>query len=130
MERMRQIKRSILISAVVTLSFIGNANADTWTTLDYPGATGGTFPYGVCVNNVIGTYYVSGSDKSHGFLYDGTSWTTLDYPGANGTWAYGISGNSIVGFYTEGSYHQHGFLYDGTSWVTIDYPGATYTAVH
>ena len=53
------------------------------------------------------------------------TWTTLDYPGAGVTYAYGISGNDIVGTYLDAYLSSHGFLYNMTtqSWTTLDYPG-------
>ena len=43
----------------------------------------------------------------------------------NGTYAYGISGSSIVGFYYDMDYGQHAFLYDGTSYTTLTPPGSS-----
>ncbi len=51
------------------------------------------------------------------------TYTTLDDPlGVNGTWAYGISGNNIVGSYTDGSGNNYGFLYNGSTYTTLDDP--------
>jgi hypothetical protein len=51
------------------------------------------------------------------------TYTTLSVPGAVSTYAYGISGNNIVGWYRVGSTHN-GFLYDGRSYNTFAVPGA------
>ena len=68
---------------------------------------------------------------NHGFLYNGTTYTRLDAPLAAtnipvaGTFAYGISGNTVVGQYDDASRVSHGFLYNADSgkWTTIDPPG-------
>jgi hypothetical protein len=58
------------------------------------------------------------------------SYTTISVPGASSTWAYGISGNSIVGvdFVTVSStsnsvtgYYQS-FLFDGSTYTTLNVP--------
>lgn len=122
--------RSIL--AVALLFFLlstGSTQASgTWTTLDYPGASG-TSVFGIDGSSIVGFYYYSPADK-HAFLYDGTSWTALDYPGAYLTQANGISGGSIVGYYDQGPAitEQHGFVYDGT-WTSLSYPGAPTTGM-
>lgn len=50
-------------------------------------------------------------------------YTTVNVPGATSTYAYGISGNDIVGEYWGGN-SWHGFLYDGSTYTTLDVPGA------
>lgn len=54
------------------------------------------------------------------------SFSTIDIPGAYETYAFGISGDNIVGYYSDAS-GTHGFLYDGTRHVNIDVPGALRT---
>ena len=79
-----------------------------YTTLDVPGATGGTRAYGIDDGNIVGSYY-DGSGN-HGFSYDGSTYTTLDVPGANSyAEAFGIDAGNIVGWYNDGS-GAHGFL--------------------
>jgi hypothetical protein len=87
--------KSILVSAVLCLAFcVGNAGADgTWTTLNYPGASG-TAIFGISGGSMVG--YYDDSSGRHGFLYNGTSWTPLNYPGAYLTQANGISVNTVV----------------------------------
>ena len=58
---------------------------------------------------IVGAYTEDDpSNRTHGFLYDGTTYTTFDVPGATYTYAYGIDGGNIVGYYDVGS--EHGFL--------------------
>ncbi|MGD1042611.1 MAG: PEP-CTERM sorting domain-containing protein [Sedimentisphaerales bacterium] len=109
--------KSIIFCASAVLFYSSYAKSETWTTVDYPGATK-TIPYGINGNNIVGCYS-DGSSNNHGFLYDGTNWTTLDYPGATSTSPYGISGNNIIGSYSSSDGYGHGFIYDGTNWTTI-----------
>ncbi len=51
------------------------------------------------------------------------TWTRLDFPGATNTYAYGISGDTIVGTYVTPD-AMHGFIYDGSTWVTVTHPQA------
>src|SRR5208283_3838917 len=69
------------------------------------------------------------------------SYTTINVPGADygtvsygaltlsvGTYAFGISGNNIVGGYTDSSgSSNHGFIYNGTTYTTLNVPSATST---
>lgn len=57
------------------------------------------------------------------------NFTTLDDPlGTNGTYAYGISGNDVVGFYQPSGGPLSGFLYDGSTYTTLSDPLGTTTA--
>ena len=59
---------------------------------------------------IVGAYTEDDpSNRTHGFLYDGTTYTTFDVPGATSTSIFGIDGSNIVGIYYSGSSH-HGFL--------------------
>ena len=115
------MKKVITTCLVVVLFGVGYVKADTWTTIDYPGATS-TVTYGIDGRNIVGSY-----NNGNGFLYNGTTWTTLAYPGATGTSPYGISGNNIVGECSLNN-DERSFLYNGTNWTTLfDYPGASWT---
>jgi len=56
---------------------------------------------------------------------DTGDWTTLHYPGASNTWAYGISGNNVVGIYGYAGPPYHSFLYNvsAQTWTALDFPG-------
>lgn len=43
------------------------------------------------------------------------------------TYAYGVSGNEVVGSYADSMGGMHGYLYDGNAYTTIDVAGATKT---
>ena len=114
-------------------------NGTTYTTLDDPkadlanGYWGGTHPQAISGSNIVG-YYTDSNGNVHGFLYNGSTYTTLDdsnavflangglYFGYFGTFAKGISGNTIVGYYTDDGGNQHGFLYTNGNYATLDYP--------
>jgi len=96
---------------------IYNLDSQTWTTLDYPGASS-TYIYDIDGDNLIGGYYASGA--YHNFLYDGTIWMTLDLPGG----ITGISGSNIA--------TQRGGIYNliTQSWTApLAFPGANITDV-
>ena len=117
------MKRSCFIVLAVAFSIgllASPAIAQTFITLDVPGATGGTFAEGISGGNIVG--YYNDSTGSHGFLYDGSTYTTEQYPSYRNGDAFGISGNNIVGDYEDQSYKAHGFLCNGSTWATIDDP--------
>jgi hypothetical protein len=87
-------------------------NNGTYTTLDDPLATNGTFPAGI--NNtgrIVGTYVDASGE--HLFLYNAGTFYTLDNPlGVSGTITFtGINDwGQIVGNYQDSSGNSHGFL--------------------
>ena len=120
-KRITLVLASLLYGAAASPSL-----AITYTTLDFPGATGpapyfGTYALGISGNNIVGDYVIGSVDR--GFLYNGTTYTTLDFPGSILTEAFGISGGNIVGIYeavNHGGDYYHGFLYNGTTYTTLD----------
>ena len=112
-----------------------NSTTGVWSPLRDPlegmpsqSVSGGTTPFGISGNNVVGTFD-DASNNQHGFLYNGSTWTLLDDPSSNnpsgGTIATGISGNLISGdYYTNGA-DAHGFLYNTVSktWQTLNAAG-------
>ena len=113
------MRNTLVIGIIgVLLSCGGLAQANAWTTLDYPGAS---------VTNLTG---ISGSKivgyaNRHGIIYDTTaqSWATLDAPGALSTEIDDIDGSIYAGKYYDASGTEHGFLYNGTNWITFNVPG-------
>src|SRR5436190_4126075 len=91
---------------------------NTYTTLDDPLATNGTFAWGINASGQIVGSYGDASIFYHGFLYSGGSYTTLDGPLSSGAVAYGINDIGQV----VGAYDRHGFLYSGASYTTPDDP--------
>ena len=91
--------------------FLYNITAQTWTTLDMPGAPEVTmWPRGISGSSIVGSYRVNSNER--GFLYDITAqtWTTLDMPGARETIPTGIDGDYIVGWYS-GANGYSSFIY-------------------
>ena len=87
----------------------------TWTTLDHPSATQGTYLNGIDGANMVG-FYTDGSGNNHGILWDGSTWATLNHPSAtNGTYLFGIDGANMVGYYQDSSGTSHGFMVTATS---------------
>ncbi|HKW30982.1 MAG TPA: PEP-CTERM sorting domain-containing protein [Verrucomicrobiae bacterium] len=127
-------------AAILLLSAALNTQAQyTYTTINVPGAAD-TWVYGVSGNYIVGSDFVIVSSSgnsitgySQSFLYDGSTYTTLSDPGAitYSTYAYGVSGNDIVGYYhsASGSTDQ-GFLYDGSTYTTLSVPGAVNTEAY
>ncbi len=108
-------------------------NGSTFTQIVDPLGKGGTFPYAISGEIVVGSYELTVSTSSvfvHGFVYNGSTYTTIDDPlmgkggFLGGTNLFGISGNRIVGDFTDSIGETHGFLHDGSTFTTIDEPNA------
>ena len=106
--------------------------AGTYTTLNDPNASQGTFANGINnLGQIVGNY-LDASGASHGFLYSGGVYTTIDdplasggSPGAEGTYAQGINNaGQIVGYYWVGS-AEYGFLYSNGTFTTLNDLSAT-----
>jgi uncharacterized membrane protein len=86
-----------------------------FTTIDFPGATTGTFAGGGNLeNDIVGIYNFVNctTDCNHGFLRHNGVFTSFDFPGgaiftdATGINALGV----IVGVFTDSSGNSHGFI--------------------
>lgn len=97
----------------------------TYTSIDYPGATGtgaaGTNKKG----DIVGFYFpVSSPEYAQAYLLSGGVFTNITFPGALATFAWGINNaGQIVGWYIDASNDSHGFLLNSGTFTTIDYPG-------
>jgi hypothetical protein len=118
---------AILAIAGTLMNVTPNALAgpDTFTTIDFPGASttrvSGINPQG----DIVGQYNSAG--VTHGFLLSGDTFTTIDFPGASLTTARDINPQGdIVGEYISAGV-THGFLLSGNTFTTIDFPGASLT---
>ena len=109
----------------------------TYTTLNDPSGTNGTFPFDINdVGQIVGVFQDS-SSVQHGFLYSNGTYTTLNDPSAgtpNGVGGLGTYANSIndsgqiVGLYADGTGVVHGFIYSGGTngtYTTLDDPSAS-----
>jgi hypothetical protein len=89
-----------------------------YTTIDFPGALGGTFPSGGNLeNHIVGIYYETSSscsaDCEHAFLLHHSVFASFDYPevGVQDTFANGINAlGVIVGGFVDSSQNVHGFI--------------------
>jgi len=100
---------AMFATAPLAASSPANALAFSFTQLDVPGATGGTFAQGINdAGQIVGSF--GNSTGGHGFLDTGGSFTQLDVPGGGFTQAFGINGAAqIVGAFNN-STGTHGFL--------------------
>src|SRR5215472_6172005 len=129
-----KIRRPSLYLFALSLTFGATsvALADTFTAIDFPGATA-TFAIGINPRgDIVGNYTVAG--HTHGFVLSGDSFTTIDFPGAAFTQATGIDPRGdIVGYYRLAHTTDcvatgpdcHAYLLSGGEFTTIDFPGAT-----
>ena len=99
----------------------------TFTTLNDPLGTDGTFPQGINNDEQIVGYYIDNLGVSHGYLYDGSSFKTIDAPSSaafGGTNLNGINQqDQIAGWYSDGT-SFHSFVYDHGTFTAIDDPSA------
>ncbi len=113
----------------VALATFSTAWAQTFTTIDYPGAVattlnGGPDPQGTAV----GSWTDSGG-VTHGFTLSKKGvFTSFDPPGSTLTTPNFISPQKvIVGGYNDSGSVAHGFILDGGQYTTLDFPGAAGT---
>ena len=89
-----------------------------YTTIDFPGAAGGTSPSGRNVeNDVVGTIQRNFSCSTcaagceHSFVLHNGVFKSFDYPSASFTEATGINAlGVIVGVFVDSSGNAHGFI--------------------
>jgi len=85
-----------------------------YTTLDFPGATTGTFAGGGNLSNeVVGIYnYLNcTTDCNHAFWWQNGVFKSFDYPGAVLTEGTGINSLGVIGgLFTDSSGNTHGFI--------------------
>lgn len=102
-----------------------------YTSINFPGNSGGTLAEGINNAGVIsGEYLTNNATATHGFTLANGVFTSYDYPGKDGlTNGMGINNNGdLTGFYNFGP--NHGFLDINGSFSSYDYPGATDTFPH
>ncbi len=118
-----------MIGTAVAASSI--AWAQTYTTVDYPGAVlteliGGPNPQGTSV----GGYALTAGGALHGFTVRRGVFTPFDPPGSTFTTANFINPQGdIVGSYVDAGGVSHGFVLSGGSYTTLNYPGAAGTTL-
>jgi uncharacterized membrane protein len=115
--------RFIILGALLCLT--RTAPADTFTPLDFPGASA-TEPSGITATGLIVGAYTDGTGVMHGFKLDDDGYATIDYPGALRTAA--VAGNAsgdIAGFFLDSSSQWHGFVLSNGAYAIQDHPAAT-----
>ena len=128
---MNKVFRFLAICTIgAALATSSVAWAQSYTTVDFPGATattlnGGPNPQGTAV----GSYTASG--VTHGFtLTSHGVFTSFDPPGSTLTIPNFISPQgTIVGLYLDAGSVSHGFILSGGNYTTVDFPGAAGTAL-
>lgn len=101
-------------------------NGSTFTTVTGPSNAPAT-PHGTSGSTVVGIYQ-NRSGATEGFSYNGSGYTVVTDPLApnvsfQGTYALGVSGNTVVGYY--GGTVDHGFTFNGLTYMTLDDPLGT-----
>jgi hypothetical protein len=116
-----------VISFALAMSLI--AAAQTYKTIDVPGAVattinGGPDPQGTSVGT-----YTDSSNVTHGFTLTKTDqFTPFDPPGSTSTTPNFITPEGIiVGGYLDAAGTSHGFILQNGAYTTLDFPGATGT---
>jgi len=121
---------SAMCTISVALATSSIASAQTYTTIDFPGATattlnGGPNPEGTDIGS-----YTDTSGITHGFQLKKGVFTSFDPPGSTATTPNWISPQgTIVGGYLDSSGASHGFVLSGGTYTTVNFPGAAGTVV-
>jgi hypothetical protein len=120
-----------LATCTISVAFASIASAQSYKTIDFPGAiattlNGGPNPQGTSVGS-----YTDTSGVIHGFtLTKGDVFTPFDPPGSRLTIPNFISPlGEIVGVYLDASGVSHGFILAGGKYTTIDFSGAAGTTL-
>jgi hypothetical protein len=120
-----------LVVCTISVAFASIASAQTYTTIDFPGAVattlnGGPNPPGTSVGS-----YTDTSGVTHGFtLTKQGVFTSFDPPGSALTIPNFIDPQGvIVGEYLDSTFVSHGFILDGGKYTFVNVPGAAGTAL-
>jgi hypothetical protein len=127
---MIKVSRFLTLCAI-SVAFASIASAQSYKTIDFPGAVattlnGGPNPQGTSVGG-----YTDTSGVTHGFsLTKGGVFTSFDPPGSTLTSPNFISPQGvIVGSYLDSSSVSHGFILEGGKYTTVNAPGAAGTSL-
>jgi hypothetical protein len=124
----------VLVICSIGVAFAGSpiAWAQTYTTVDYPGAVGTTLnggpnPQGTSVGSYTLDFFVT----QHGYTLTSKGvFTSFDPPGSTFTTPNSINPQGvIVGNYLDSGNVSHGFVLNGTKYTTVDAPGAVGTTL-
>src|ERR1700739_983411 len=116
------------IGALLTAASI--AWAQSYTTIDFPGAIATTLNGGPNPEDTNIGSYTDTSGFTHGFQLKKGGFTSFDPPGSTSTTPNWISPQGvIVGSYLDSSGRSHGFILIGGNYTTVDFPGAAGTVL-
>lgn len=126
---MIKLLRFLAISAFSVALASSTAWAQTYTSVNFPGATvttldGGPNPQGTSVGS-----YTDSAGVVHGFTFTAKGvYTSFDPPGSTSTTPNFINPEgTIVGSYVDSSGVVHGFILSKGTYTTVNYPGAAGT---
>ena len=120
-----KIRTIQVLASASLLSIASTVLADTYTTIDFPGATA-TDASGINASGEIVGTYTDSSGASHGFRLRDGLFTAINYPGATRTFALPVnSRGDVAGFFLDSTNQWHGFVLSDGSYFVQDYPGAT-----
>ena len=101
-----------------------------FTTINAPGAVGGTFAAGVNASGLVTGYYADAAGAYHGFVWQNGTLTPIDYTGVAGVAETFLfqdnSSGQVAGYYTGSDGNSHSLIYNTASgtWTTVpDAPG-------
>ncbi len=113
-----------LATWVCCIFLTGIACAQTFTTIDFPGAIN-TQPTGITSSGIIVGSYTSVDGNKHGFVLAAGKFVSIDVPNGSQTSVNSInSSGDMVGEYADVGGRTHGYLLSGGKFTTIDYPAA------
>lgn len=129
---MSRLYRGLVFGALSIVLAASVATAQTYTSIDYPGAVatefgGGPNPEGAAVGSWLDTASVW-----HGFVWKEGVFTAFDFPGTSTSFAalWITPQEAIVGSYYDQSGVAHGFTLNQGQYTTLDYPGAAGTLIN
>jgi hypothetical protein len=117
----------VAVAALLAVTQGGRVHGGTYTftTLNDPNATNGTFAAGINDAGVVVGHYVVGF-ANMGFMYQNGQYTTVQVNGGNATLTSINNAGTVAGFYSD-SAGIHGFtLTSGGTLTTIDDPNAVH----
>ncbi len=119
------LKTIQILALVGFISVASAAFADTYTTIDFPGAIA-TDASGINSSGEIVGTYADGTGARHGFRLNDGAYATIDVPGATRTEAISINSHGdVAGFFLDPNNQWHGFVLSNGGYYVQDYPGAT-----
>jgi probable HAF family extracellular repeat protein len=128
------MKPKLLGVAALLCIGVTNAQGYTFTPVDDPLGTNGTFPLDINNAGQIVGNYIDSNGNLYGFLDNNGTYTTINdpsagvHPGGFSTYAHSINNlGQIVGYYVDSNGGVHGFLYSGGTngtYATLNDPSA------